>query len=82
MHRVPCTLGYLFEPEGNKLHMTYFMRSCDWKTHYQNDVYLALRLQQYVVEQTNKWRDRFIPGEFCHFIGNLHVFAKDVEGVF
>lgn len=84
-HRVPCSLGYLFEPEGDKLHMTYYMRSCDWARHFQDDVYLALRLRGFILQEYNHRAgkvDFLSPGEFCHIIGNLHVFEKDVAHVF
>lgn len=75
--RVPCSLGWHFMVRRGKLHMTYFMRSCDLITHFHNDVYLSLKLQDYVAIQTG------IPlGNFTHFISSLHVFQKDVVGVF
>lgn len=101
-HRVPCSLGYLLEPtprtstHGAELNMTYIMRSCDWTTHFQNDVYLALKFRDWVIDEVNYGLELrapdeeglaegdgyMVPGEFTMFIGNLHVFAKDVEGVF
>ncbi len=75
--RVPCSLGYLFQVRRDKLNITYFMRSCDFITHYQNDAYLAVKLLDYVAKQTG-----YKPGTFTHYIGSLHVYAKDVKGVF
>jgi len=75
--RVPCTLGYLFQVRGGQLNITYMMRSCDWVTHFQNDVYLAHRLQRWFASEIN------VPvGSFTHMITSLHVFQKDVKGVF
>ena len=75
--RVPCSLGYLFQIRRGQLNMTYLMRSSDFATHFQNDVYLAVKLQEYFSEKVH------IPkGYFTHFIGSLHVFQKDVKGVF
>lgn len=75
--RIPCSLGYWFNYRQGKLHMTYMLRSSDFSEHFNNDIYLANRLQCYVAEQTG-----LEPGNFCHWIGSLHVFAKDVKGVF
>jgi len=75
--RVPCSLGYLFQIRNDKVDIKYFMRSCDWVTHFQNDVYLAHRLQIWFATKVGK-----LPGKFTHYIGSLHVFQKDVKGVF
>ncbi len=76
-HRVPCSLGWLFQVRDEKLNVTYFMRSCDMFTHYDNDCYLTLRLRDRIAE----WVD-IPPGTFTHYIGSLHVYQKDVEEVF
>jgi thymidylate synthase len=75
--RVPCSLGYLFQVRGGKLHMTYFMRSCDYATHFQNDVYLAVKLLDYIAHAVG-----LEAGNFTHFIGSFHIYRKDAEGVF
>lgn len=75
--RIPCSLGYLFQVRRDQLNMTYLMRSSDFVTHWQNDVYLALKLQEYIAERTG-----YPVGMFTHYMGSLHVFRKDVEGVF
>ena len=54
--RIPCTLGYHFMlrqmPEGNpKLHLWYTIRSCDLIQHFRNDVYLTVRLAQWVINE-------------------------------
>lgn len=75
--RVPCSLGYLFQVRDGKVNITYFMRSCDFATHMQNDMWLATRLMYYVAYCTG-----YEPGDFTHYIGSLHIYKKDVEGVF
>lgn len=75
--RVPCSLGYHFLYRQEKLHITYSMRSCDFVTHYPNDICLAAILLHHVAEKA-----KLEVGTFTHFVGSLHVFAKDVEGVF
>ena len=57
--------------------MTYMQRSCDFSTHYHNDVWLAVKLLEYVARKAGMQ-----PGHFSHWIGSLHVFNKDVEGIF
>lgn len=76
-HRVPCSLGYLFQCRHGKLNVTYFMRSCDLFTHYDNDCYLAIRLRDRIAEWVG-----LEPGTFTHYIGSFHVYQKDVEEVF
>lgn len=51
--RVPCTLGYHFMIRGGQLTTRYFMRSCDVYRHMVNDVYLAVRLTQWMCEKIN-----------------------------
>lgn len=75
--RVPCSLGYWLVKRDGALHLTYFQRSADFATHFENDQYLSHKLQRYVADQIG------IPaGRFTHWIGSLHVYEKDVAGVF
>lgn len=75
--RVPCSLGYWFAKRDGHLHMTYMQRSADFATHFENDQYLSRKLQEYVASEVG------IPaGRFAHWIGSLHVYQKDVAGVF
>jgi thymidylate synthase len=75
--RVPCSLGYLFQNRGGQIHMTYMMRSCDMITHYANDVYLAIKLLEYVSAMVDK-----PVGRFTHYIGSFHAYRKDMRGIF
>lgn len=75
--RIPCSLGYNFQVREGKLNMHYLMRSCDFNTHLVNDIYLAQRLLLYVADKTN-----YPVGTFTHTIFSLHIYKKDVEGVF
>lgn len=75
--RVPCSLGYYFQIRKGALHMTYLQRSCDFITHFQNDVWLAVEAQQMVAHLMA------VPvGTFTHWIGSLHVFKKDIKGTY
>jgi hypothetical protein len=81
--RVPCTLGYHFIIREGKLDVSYFMRSTDLLRHFQDDVYLALRLAQWVVEQYNQRlpdHERQYPldvGTLVFHTANLHIFDQD-----
>lgn len=70
--RVPCTLGYYFYIESNKLHTNYIIRSCDAYRHYRNDLYFTLSLQQYVANNL-----QLEPGELNMNIFNFHLFVND-----
>ena len=75
--RVPCSLSYLFQYRQGQLNMEYSMRSCDFNTHFPNDVFEALMLHAYVANQTG-----LTPGNFIHHIASLHVYKKDIANVF
>lgn len=75
--RVPCSLGYAFQVREGKLNMHYVMRSCDFSTHFANDVYLAIKLLEYVAELTG-----YEVGNFTHTVFSLHIYKKDLKGVF
>ena len=85
--RVPCTLGYHFiiTPSGY-LDISYFMRSTDLLRHFQDDVYMAMRLAQWVVERIQQvWdgRDSGSPiaelkvGKLIFHTANMHIFEGD-----
>lgn len=75
--RVPCSLGYGFQVREGKLNMHYVMRSCDFSTHFPNDVYLAIKFLEWVAAQAG-----YEVGSFTHTIFSLHVYQKDVKDVF
>jgi hypothetical protein len=78
--RVPCTLGYLFLHRHGYLHMTYYMRSCDFLRHFRDDVYLAGALLQWVCAEVNHLTGRnILPGTLTMHIANLHVFNNEKE---
>lgn len=47
--RVPCTLGYGIYVRNYHLHITYNMRATDALRHFQDDIYLAWRLADYIL---------------------------------
>lgn len=84
--RVPCTLGYHFIIRNGKLDISYFMRSTDLLRHFQDDVYLAVRLAQWMVERIwDVWYDRasgapmgsLEVGKLIFHTANLHIFEQD-----
>lgn len=75
--RVPCSLGYNFQHRDGKLNIHYIMRSCDFNTHFINDVYLGIKLLEYVANKTG-----LEVGSFTHTMFSLHVYKKDIKNVF
>jgi thymidylate synthase len=75
--RFPCSIGYHFLYRQGRLTMRYDLRSSDFSEHFNNDIWLATRLLHYVAARCD-----MTPGYFCHSIGSLHCFHKDVKGVF
>jgi hypothetical protein len=49
--RIPCTLHYHFLLRNQRLHMWYPIRSCDAYRHFRDDIYMAMRLNHWVLEQ-------------------------------
>lgn len=75
--RVPCSLGYNFQFRDGKLNIHYVMRSCDFSTHFVNDVYLGIKLLEFVASKCG-----MEVGNFTHTMFSLHVYKKDVANVF
>jgi hypothetical protein len=80
--RVPCTLGYHFIMRDNYLHTRYDIRSCDLVRHFQDDIYLAVRLKLWLLNQLRErdpaWK-KVAPGFFNMNITSLHAFKNDVQ---
>ena len=47
--RIPCSLGYHFLLRRERLHCWYDIRSCDAVRHFRDDLYLAVRLVQWII---------------------------------
>lgn len=84
--RVPCTLGYQFiireGAAGKRLHVIYHMRSCDFMRHLADDIYMTIRLAQWVRDQLQSSVDdqRFAGmtlGTLYFSAGSLHIFEPD-----
>jgi thymidylate synthase len=83
--RVPCTLGYHFILRRGQLHCFYAMRSCDLLRHFRNDVYMAVRLTQWILEELktsppdhDRTWDGVTPGLLTMHMVSLHVFEPDI----
>lgn len=80
--RKPCTLGYQFIIRENMLHCFYPMRSCDLVRHYQDDVYMTIRLMLWVLERLRErdfatWSNVGL-GSLTMHMSSLHCFANDM----
>lgn len=76
--RIPCSMFYQFLLRDDKLDIYYIMRSCDFITHWANDVWQAINLLIYVSR-----RIKVDHGKFMHYVTSLHGYKKDFEkGIF
>jgi len=79
--RIPCSLGYQFLMREDKLNVIYGIRSCDFVRHFRDDVYMAVRLGQWVLDHLSghigtPW-EYVKPGDLVMHIGSLHIFKGD-----
>lgn len=81
--RVPCTIGYHFIHRRGYLHITYYIRACDYLRHFRDDIYLACKLLYYILNQLRvnvsssiDW-DNVKAGIFTMQIVSLHVFYHE-----
>lgn len=76
--RVPCSLGYHFIIRNGFIHLTYYIRSCDFLRHFRDDIYMACRMVYDICEYIKKSSDiEILPGLFTMHIVSLHVFMKE-----
>lgn len=75
--RVPCSLGYNFQVRNDQVNIHYVMRSCDFATHFSNDVFFACKLLDYVSEKTG-----YLRGTVTQTIFSMHIYERDVKDVF
>src|SRR5215471_6490718 len=89
--RTPCTLHYHFMIRDGKMHLWYAIRSCDAVRHFRDDVYLAGRLCQWVIDALRQrafyegtpaeqtfW-DEVKPGVLCFTAYSFHVHHGDLH---
>ena len=79
--RVPCTLGYHFIMRDDALHVVYYLRSCDYRRHFRDDIYLTVRLLIWMLSELKK-RDAFwggvSPGTYTMHVTSMHIFQADL----
>jgi thymidylate synthase len=74
--RLPCTIGYWFYVNNNKLDVTYLIRSCDARRHFRNDIYMAQRLAMEMLQSLENTEIEL--GELSVWIGSFHCFISDI----
>lgn len=80
--RVPCSLGYHFIIRAGVLHLQYNLRSCEIFRHFTNDVYMAVRLAQWVAEQLALTHGVDVSlGQLTMHIVSLHGFVGDTANI-
>ena len=78
--RVPCSLGWHFIIREGRLHVSYWLRSCEIYRHFTNDVYMAVRLAQWVRDQCEVGMV-YQMGQLTMNIVSLHAFVGDVPAI-
>jgi len=82
--RLMCSLGYHFICRNSQLHIFYTMRSCDFIRYFQDDVYLACRILQWVLQQLKQrdsfWNNIKVGLLFMH-IYSLHIAASELDKI-
>jgi thymidylate synthase len=65
----------------HKLSITYQLRSCDIYRHFQDDIYLTVRLLMWVLNELQianpTYWGKVRYGDFIMLIGSLHCFEND-----
>lgn len=82
--RVPCTLGYHFMIRKGYLTVTYYIRSCDFRRHFADDLYMAARLAQWVSHNLSApLQDRHgmtvQANAVIMHIASFHIFQGDLD---
>ena len=90
--RIPCTLHYHFLLRHDQLNMWYPIRSCDAIRHFRDDLYLAARLQLWVLDELLDRELRDVeglpqvwnvvrPGQLHFTAYSFHVHKGDIHHV-
>jgi hypothetical protein len=84
--RIPCTLHYHFLLRNDRLHLWYPIRSCDAVRHFRDDIYMAGRLCQWMIERLKNGDNDYdaqelwegvIPGQLFFTAYSFHVHHGD-----
>ena len=81
--RVPCTIGYHFIRRDDRLHVVYYIRSCDFFRHFRDDIYLCCRKVLWLLERLQQldpesWNN-VQPGTLTMHITSLHIWAVEKQ---
>lgn len=80
--RVPCSLSWQFILRNGQLHMVYTLRSVDVWNHWRNDLYMAVRLLLWVLDECRA-KDPYwfaiIPGTLTTHITSFHLFRGNLH---
>ena len=80
--RVPCSLGYHFIIREGVLHCQYNLRSCEIYRHFTNDIYMAVRLAQWVADRVSEDSEQDVSvGQLTTHIVSLHGFVGDTAKI-
>lgn len=84
--RIPCSLGYHFLFRDGELNITYFIRSVDFVRHFRDDVYMAARLCQWMLNEIVSYKmgnhhmwEQIEPGYLNMHIVSLHCMQGDLQ---
>lgn len=81
--RKPCSLGWGFIMRNGKLDVTYYIRSCDFYRHLQDDIYMTVRLALWVLDRARELNPEVWgsvkPGTYLMSITSLHMFVNDLK---
>lgn len=78
--RTPCSLGWQFIRRDDKLHVVYFLRSCDLVNHFRNDLYFTVRKLLWVLDELRELDPEWCqvsPGTLTTHITSFHCFRGD-----
>lgn len=81
--RAPCSLTWHFILRDGLLHCVYSLRSCDVTNHWRNDIYMAIRLMLWVLQELraiapDKWEDVTL-GYLTTHITSFHCFRGEAH---
>lgn len=80
--RIPCSIGYHFMVRDNKLNVVYQLRSCDLFRHFRDDLYLTVRLTQWLREELKLTHGIGVElGNLHVMISSLHLFINDYNAL-
>lgn len=77
--RKPCTLGYRFIVRSGRLDLTYDIRSCDFVRHLADDIYMTVRLAEFMVYSLRELGHDVVLGDLVMNITSLHMFLSDYQ---